>query len=283
MLNLFCSCIRLPCAPFCIVGIQRCPYFGSQHCVVKAVHNVPHRDNRAGGEAIGLADGLEGRLGIVGGGPLHPVKADDFADDLHLCLRRDEGVGLFNGLTRSSHVLDDDDLVPVVQGAAEKHALVCPVVLRFLAVGAVADFFSVQLAVGFRGADRKRDALIGGTEEDIRLIPEVVVDGAGVKLAELPELTARHVAARIHEERGLPAALEGKRTELEYSAGEHEFYKVFLVLFHSGKYREKPQKSLSSRSGQHPPEAADLRKDKGNPLRCVPPPPFLLKPCFSGV
>ena len=45
--------------------------------------------------------------------------------------------------------------------------------------------------------------------------PRGIVDGAGIVFAESAQLLARHISARIHEERGLAAALERELAELE--------------------------------------------------------------------
>ena len=62
------------------------------------------------------------------------------------------------------------------------------------------------------------------------------MDGARVVQAQTMQLLARHVGARIHEERGLPAAFQREIAELEHLAFNHELDELLLVLLHEGPF-----------------------------------------------
>ena len=60
-----------------------------------------------------------------------------------------------------------------------------------------------------------------------------MLDGPGVKLAQLEQLGTVFIGARVHKERRLAAALQGKFPELQDMRVHHEFYKLFFVIFHN--------------------------------------------------
>ena len=101
---------------------------------------------------------------------------------------------------------------------------------------------------GDGGDHGQGDALVGGPEEDVKVRAKVVVDGAGVELAELLELVAGDVGAGVHEERGLAAALERELAKLEDVALDHEVNELALVVFHGAPFEARGRVVATARS-----------------------------------
>jgi len=169
-------------------------------------------DARHGEPVLGLDFLLRG--GDAALADLHTVEGDDQTLDLDVGGIHELGVRLIDGLARRGHVLDHHHAVAILELVAQHAALIGAVILDLLAVGAVTDLLAIQLVHSDGSDHRQRDALVRWAEHDVEIQAEVIVNRAGIVLAQAHELLARHVSAGIHEERGLAAALEGEVAEL---------------------------------------------------------------------
>ena len=163
---------------------------------------------------------------------LHAVERHDQALDVHIGRTLQDGVRLVDGFPGGRHVLHHDHAIAVMQLGTQQVARIRAVILDLFAVGAVPHLLTVQLGDAHRGDHRQRNALVRRTEHHVEVQPEVVVDGARIEEAEAVQLVARHVGARVHEEGGLAAALQGELAELEHLTLHHELDELLLVLLH---------------------------------------------------
>ena len=133
------------------------------------------------------------------------VDGDDHRLDVHLRFFFELGQDLAQRLARGHHVLDDAHLVAVFKLLTDEEPAFA-VVFDFLPVEAEADVYAVIFGKGDGGRDGERDALVGGADE--RLHRNAVLQIAlRIVFAELGDLRARAVLARIDEVGRLPAAL----------------------------------------------------------------------------
>ena len=80
-------------------------------------------------------------------------------------------------------------------------------VLDLLAVCAVADISAVEPTDGHDRSHCQGNALVGGSEENVEIQAVVVMDGAGIVLAQLDQLGAGLIGACVHKEGRLSSAL----------------------------------------------------------------------------
>jgi hypothetical protein len=106
------------------------------------------------------------------------------------------------------------------------------VVLRFLAVEAVADVVPVVFVERHRGRDDQRDALVRRAEQDIEVRAEPLPNGLCVEARKPPDVRARAIAARVHEVRRLAARLGREIAEREHVAADHQLDQLALVGLH---------------------------------------------------
>ena len=137
-----------------------------------------------------------------------------------------------NGLPHSSaggdHVLDDGHVVPVL-GLVAHHGAALAVVLGLLAVEAVGQVPVIVAVQGGGGGHRQRDALVGGAEEAVHPVGEVLLDAGGVVVAQLGSLGAGLIVAGVDKVGGLAAGLGGKVSEGQHAGAHHKGNKFFPI------------------------------------------------------
>ena len=176
---------------------------------------------------------MDFRLGTPGPlSPFHAVQRNNQSFDVHLCLCLKNRIGLLNGFSGCSDILDDNDPVSILQPASQKDAGI-PMVFGLLAVGTVTDIPPVKLADGCSRDNGKRNSLIGRSEKNVKIQAVMIVYRPRIILSESAELGSRHISPRIHK-KGRPAsALQCKITEFQYLAVQHEPDKLFFIFFHT--------------------------------------------------
>ncbi len=213
--------------------------------------DLPHGDDGVGVDAVLLLHLLDG--GLVAGALFHPVHRDDEGADVHLGGALQHRQALADGGAGGDDVLNDGDPVAVLQLVAH-HGAALAVVLGLLAVEAVVHVLPVLLVEGDGAGYRQGDALVGGAEQGVHLVGQVLVQAGGVKLPQFGGLIAGLVVAGVDEVGGFAAALGGEIAEGEHPGAHHELDK-FLFVGHL--FQHPPVAGAPDSPGAGPPGGAD--------------------------
>ena len=101
-----------------------------------------------------------------------------------------------------------------------------------LAVGTIAHFLTVKIAVGDSRRHAERNSLVCRPKEHVKIIAVIFMDGPGIILSQFLQLRSGHIGTCIHKKRGFPAALKRKVPKFQRLAVHHELNKLFLIVFH---------------------------------------------------
>ena len=138
------------CPVLLIVGVNRGlngvinDDFALAFPIVKVFHNIRHADNGCCWEAVQPLNVIQ--CAFVTLAALHSVEGNHeaFAFNFPLCF--DDGEGFLNGFAGGGDVLNDDNPVAILDGAAEQDAGIA-VILGLLAVGAVFTILFIQFCL----------------------------------------------------------------------------------------------------------------------------------------
>ena len=80
--------------------------------------------------------------------------------------------------------------------------------------------------------DGQRNALVGRSEDNVKIQAKVVMNGTGIIQAQLMELISRNIGTGVHKKGRRASALKRKLAKFKYVTFDHKLNKFLLVVFH---------------------------------------------------
>ena len=171
----------------------------------KIIHDILHGYDCSCREAVFLLNLIQcGNLPLQT--DLHTVQRNHQSENLHICLCAKNRNRLRHRRSGGGNVLNDHHAVSIAKLTSKKDSGV-PVILDLLTVCAVTDVHAVYLTDGHHRGHCKRNALIGRSEQNVKIQTIRIMNGSCIILTETDQLSAVLISTCIHEERRLASAL----------------------------------------------------------------------------